>query len=179
LITVYTDGSSSLKTGWCGWAAIARYNGLETRVCGWARETNQFAELYAIVYVLRRLPKHEEAEIISDSQYAIRSLTDWRRRWERNGFRNAEGREVCHADLIKEGHRLIDGFDSLSFRHVRGHQGNEGNEAADCLAVGARKCGESTGGTFKLSPAGATAAMLDGVDVDTGIRYEKVKKEKL
>lgn len=141
-ITVYTDGSSSLKSGWCGWSAIVHYNGLKTTAAGTTKGTNQLAELYAIIYVMRRLPKDVGVTIVSDSQYAIKSITEYRQKWEQNGYKNAVGNTIAHKDLVVEAHVLFDSFEDLNFIHVRGHRGVEGNEEADGVAKSARSLGE-------------------------------------
>ena len=141
-LVFYTDGSSSIISGLCGWSVIARFNDREIKACGWAKGTNQFAELYAVVYILRILPVNIAALIVSDSEYAIKSLTTWRNKWERNGFIGTNGHIITNVNLVKERHKLLDYGRLVEFRHVRGHTGVAGNELADKLAKAARFLGE-------------------------------------
>lgn len=168
MIEVYTDGSSSIKTGMCGWAIMAQYGGMQTQACGWAKNTNSFAELYAIIYAMRKLPKDQEVVIYSDSEYSIKALIAYREYWERTGFRRASGGEICHRSLVTEGHALKDMLPLLRFCHVRGHTGNPGNEFVDQLAKQARFLGERK---TQETPSGLV--MLNGRDPDTGHNYNK------
>ena len=180
-VQVFTDGSNSLKSGFCGWSTIVRYQRLEVRRCGWAKGTNSFSELYAIVYALRRMPWNLPVVIYSDSQYAIRVLTDYRDKWVRNGFRNAKGEPVAYKELIQEGHKLLDGLPKLTLVHVPGHAGFEGNEAADKLAKAARFVGEGKlrkDDPTSILPYGCVWSweylrMQDGLDSDTGMVYRR------
>ena len=105
--------------------------------------------------------------IYSDSEYSIKSLTEWRDKWVRNGFRNVQGLPVAYSKLVREGHYLVDSFTDLALVHVRGHTGLEGNEAADKLAKTARYLAE--GRSSDKYPAQLEGlVMVDGIDPDTG-----------
>lgn len=95
--------------------------------------TNQIAELTAAIEGLSRVPKGEPVELVSDSQYVLKGLSEWRAGWERRGFRNAKGEPVANLDLWK---RLFAEADarSVKTRWVRGHNGDVYNERADALA---------------------------------------------
>lgn len=145
-LDIYTDGSSSRKSGLCAWAVIGwiieNDNVVgEIRKCGYEKGTNQRAELQAIIQALRLIPEGASARIISDSEYSIKAMTSYRRRWSGNGFKNIDGNTISHFELITEGHRLLDKR-QITFQHVRGHQGNPGNESADTLATFTRAVGE-------------------------------------
>lgn len=158
----YTDGSSSMKSGKCGWAVIGRFNcfmclpgvqmnpncqicgGLgvrEIRRCGFGNGTNQLAELVALVYAMRLAP-NAPTLIISDSEYSIDAVTTNRRRWEISKYLSVTGKPISYPELIKYAHRLHDEKPLISFRHVRGHTGVEGNELADALSRSARYVAE-------------------------------------
>jgi ribonuclease HI len=169
---IYTDGSSSLKTGICGWSVIVKLGEDEIRRCGWAKGTNQFAELFAVIYALRKVPTNVPAVIYSDSEYSIKSLTTYREKWQKNGFKNATGATIAYKELIREGHRLLDSFADLALIHVRGHSGLAGNEEADKLAKAARYIGE--GRPEAELPVPATGlVMVEGVDPDTGLVHAR------
>ena len=78
----------------------------------------------------RRAPT---VELVSDSQYVLKGLTEWRAGWERKGFRNSKGEPVANLALWK---RLFAAADQrrVSVRWVRGHNGDRCNEKADALA---------------------------------------------
>ncbi len=75
-------------------------------------------------------------ELVSDSQYVLKGLSEWRAGWERRGFRNAKGDPVANLELWKRLFAVADAR-KVSVRWVRGHQGNVNNERADRLAVAA------------------------------------------
>lgn len=95
--------------------------------------------LQAILRVLESDEKPEQPlEILTDSAYSISCLSVWHYKWADNGWKNASGNAVVNADLIQRilylaRRRPASG--KLKFTHVRGHQGIEGNERADRLAV--------------------------------------------
>ncbi len=106
-------------------------------------QTNQRAELTAVLRALQTAGKGQSVQIFTDSKYAISCVTEWYRGWIRNGWKTSLNEEVQNQDLIKAIRRLIDARDKATsktlFHWVRGHAGNAGNVAADQLAVqGAR-----------------------------------------
>ncbi|KAI0765080.1 ribonuclease H-like domain-containing protein [Fomes fomentarius] len=142
-IVVYTDGS-------------CRGNGKEGSTAGvgvwWGRDdprnvsarcpgdqTNNRAELIAIIRVLETAPKDRPLEIRSDSEYSINSMNKWLPSWKKNGWRKPDGKLVKNADLIQYADLLLEerrsGLkQSVVFTKVLAHSGIEGNEAADRLA---------------------------------------------
>lgn len=116
-------------------------------------QTNQAAELYAVLMALRQIKRFRDKEllsspphttmtfrILSDSQYTIKSLTLWYKNWEKNGYKNSRGDPVCNQELIKtilaELKTLRHGDERIEvlFAHVKGHSNNKGNDTADRLA---------------------------------------------
>jgi ribonuclease HI len=110
-------------------------------------QTNQRAELMAILRALETANYNGTICIFSDSNYAIRCCTEWVPNWERNKWKTSAGKKVMNQDLIRAilaaEQRLKERGGELKFRWVRGHSDNEGNIAADSLAVmGAEKKAE-------------------------------------
>lgn len=107
-------------------------------------QTNQRAELTAIVRALELTQEDEKVRVFSDSKYSIDCSTSWYKAWEKNDWKKQNGEPVLNQDLIKRIRALIKerddaGFQTL-FQWVKGHSTNAGNSAADRLAVaGARK----------------------------------------
>jgi ribonuclease HI len=95
--------------------------------------TNQIAELTAAIEGLLRVPEGVPVELVSDSQYVLKGLSEWRAGWERKGFRNSRNEPVANLDLWK---RLFVTADArrVTVRWVRGHNGDPLNERADSLA---------------------------------------------
>ncbi|KAI9570156.1 ribonuclease H-like domain-containing protein [Boletus coccyginus] len=108
-------------------------------------QTNNRAELIAIVRILEMTPPLKRRLLIkTDSNYSIQCVTSWIFHWMRNGFLAADGKPVKNRALIKYLAALLDArrktSQTVEFKHVRGHAGIEGNEAADQLAnLGATK----------------------------------------
>ncbi|KAJ9141942.1 Ribonuclease H [Pleurostoma richardsiae] len=148
IINVYTDGSS-LSNGRAGAAAgVGVYFGkgdprnVSERLQG-EPQTNQRAELTAILRALQAVGPASDLRIVSDSKYAISCVTEWYANWERNGWATRDG-PVKNQDLVKAvraaiGERDRRGARTL-FQWVKGHAATAGNVAADQLAVlGAKK----------------------------------------
>lgn len=74
--------------------------------------------------------------VFTDSQYSLKSLTEWRERWKRKGWHRANGKEIENKDLITKYDDLVK-EKQIDLRYVKGHNGNKGNEIADKLATGA------------------------------------------
>ncbi|KAJ1910475.1 hypothetical protein IWQ60_010637 [Tieghemiomyces parasiticus] len=105
------------------------------------RQTNQRAELMAILRALEQCATDQDVEIRTDSRYSMNCLTTWISGWKRRKWINSSGKDVENRDLIEAAHRLMTQRSGrVQFTHVRGHSGEPGNEMADRLAVaGARK----------------------------------------
>ncbi|KAG9771339.1 hypothetical protein ABEF93_007947 [Exophiala dermatitidis] len=115
-----------------------RYRNVSEALKG-SKQTNQRAELTAILRALDIAPRHRDVTIYTDSKYAIDCVTNWYRNWQRNGWLNAKGKAVENKDLVVDIRDRIDERDELKkatfFVWVKGHQDNAGNIAADKLAV--------------------------------------------
>ncbi|CRG83189.1 ribonuclease HI [Talaromyces islandicus] len=159
MLRIYTDGSS-LGNGYKGaQAGVGVYFGpgdtsrnVSEPLKG-SRQTNQRAELTAILRALEIAPRHRPVTIVTDSRYAIDCVTSWFKKWIRNNWQTSDGRPVENKDLVKAVLVKINERESLnvttSFEWVKGHNRDFGNEEADKLAVhGARKgaAGVSTAG---------------------------------
>ena len=135
--TAYTDGACAPSNpGPAGWGAvvIAPDGRTETDHYGFiGHGTNQIAELTAAAEGLTRVPEGAEVELVSDSQYVLKGLMEWRTGWERKGFRNAKGEAVANLALWKRLFAVADAR-HVSTRWVRGHNGDPHNERADALA---------------------------------------------
>jgi len=115
------------------------------------RQTNQRAELTAILRAINVSPAHRDVLIFTDSQYAIKCVTLWHHNWIRNNWITSVGRPVENRDLVEQ---IMDKIrerecagSRTTFEWVKGHTGqNDGNMQADKLAVqGARMGREAKG----------------------------------
>lgn len=134
---VYADGACAPSNpGPAGWGVvvIGPNEVGETDHYGFIGPgTNQIAELTAAIEGLSRVPPGAAVELVSDSQYVLKGLTEWRAGWERRGFRNSKGEAVANLPLWKRLFALADER-KLATRWVRGHAGDYYNERADGLA---------------------------------------------
>ena len=135
--TAYTDGACAPSNpGPAGWGAvlIAPGSGAESDHFGFIGPgTNQIAELTAAVEGLARVPAGAGVQLVSDSQYVLKGLTEWRAGWERKGWRNSKGEPVANLALWKRLFALADAR-RVTVRWVKGHNGDRCNEKADALA---------------------------------------------
>ncbi len=145
----YTDGACAPSNpGPAGWGAvvIAPDGHTETDHFGFIGPgTNQIAELTAALEGLNRVPVGEAVELVSDSQYVLKGLTEWRSGWERKGFRNSKGEQVANLALWKQLFAAADAR-TVTTRWVRGHNGDVFNERADALANKALATRSRSGG---------------------------------
>ncbi|MHB1607275.1 MAG: ribonuclease HI [Acidiferrobacter thiooxydans] len=133
-VVIHTDGACRGNPGPGGWGAILEADGRERTLSGAeAATTNNRMELQAAIAALKALNRACEVELVTDSQYVRRGITEWLAQWKRRGWLTAARRPVANADLWRE-------LDAAASRHtvhwrwVKGHSGHPGNERADRLA---------------------------------------------
>ena len=139
-VSLFADGACSGNPGPGGWAFILRHpaSGKELVASGGERETtNNRMELMAVIRGLEALKRPTHVELVTDSMYVGKGLTEWMPKWKANGWRRGKGRdsaEVKNVDLWQELDELLTEH-ALRFTHVRGHAGHAENERCDALAV--------------------------------------------
>jgi ribonuclease HI len=133
----YTDGACAPSNpGPSGWGAllIAPGHAKPSEHFGFiGHGTNQIAELTAAIEGLLLVPEGAAVELVSDSQYVLKGISEWRGGWERKGWRNSKGEPVANLALWKRLFALVDAR-KVTTRWVRGHNGDAFNERADALA---------------------------------------------
>lgn len=132
---IYSDGASKGNPGPAGWGAVVQGDGAVRLAEGGflGDQTNQVAELMAALEGLRRVPERAEVLLVSDSQYVVTGLSQWRKGWERNGWLTADKQPVKNVEIWKALAREAD-CRRVTTRWVRGHSGDELNERCDQLA---------------------------------------------
>lgn len=125
---IYTDGAYSQSRNKGGYAFVVFEN--EKFVKKYYRSisdsTNQRTEMLAVISAFRYLLGMENipnTTIITDSMYVVGTTT---KGWKINANKDLWAIYFTLYDQLKE---------KLEFKHVRGHQGIEGNELADVLSV--------------------------------------------
>lgn len=136
-LTIYTDGGCKGNPGPAGWGAvIANADGVMLREARGFIGTaaNQVAELEAAIHGLGHAPQGAVVELISDSQYVLKGLSEWRAGWLRRGWTNSAGEPVANQDHWRRLYAVADER-KVSVRWVKGHSGNHFNERCDVLAA--------------------------------------------
>lgn len=142
-IRMFVDGACD-REHFGGWGAVILpiAGSLQTHKGGLYPATNQTAEMEAAIHGLQQVhhqfPEAILIEVVSDSKYVIRGITEWVYLWQLNGWTTGDGSPVSNQDLW---HQLMALDDPLRviWTHVRGHKGHVYNEMADKLAVKARQ----------------------------------------
>lgn len=140
-ILIFTDGACTGNPGPGGWACIvALPDGMVHELGGGVRETtNNRMEMAAAIRALAMLELSEPCPIVlyTDSTYLIRGITQWIWGWRSRGWKNAEGKDVANRELWEELLRQVTRLKpaTVSWKYVRGHNGNPGNERCDQIAV--------------------------------------------
>jgi len=120
----YVDGGCEPNPGLGVFAAVVITSEASRDFLGGEREsTNQRAEIQAAMLALERgaIAEGSRVEIVSDSQYLVHSATGtWRRR--------------KNTDLWQRLEKASEPYE-VTYRWVRGHNGNPGNERAHELVA--------------------------------------------
>lgn len=137
MIEIYTDGAcrSNNRPGrqLGSWAVIILKNN-ETKDSFGGYEkltTNNQMELTAILQALQYIEHNnlnDEITIYSDSAYCINSINLWMDGWNKRNWTN-----VKNVELLKPIFLLKNKLNNVKYNHIRGHNGNHGNELADKL----------------------------------------------
>jgi ribonuclease HI len=141
-LKVYTDGGCSGNPGPGGWAYLfltETFQGQKVTAerCGAERRTtNNRMELRAVIAALEGLKAmrsaSRKAEVITDSQYVLKGITEWIQVWKKNGWRTSDKGPVKNQDLWQRLDALAEGF-TLTWIWVKGHKGDPYNERCDQL----------------------------------------------
>lgn len=112
-----------------------------------SRQTNQRAELTAILRAIDIAPRHRDVTIVTDSRYSIDCVTVWFVNWRRNNWMTRDKKPVENKDLVESILIKIEERNDLKvktlFEWVKGHNKDPGNEEADKLAVNGAQRGVS------------------------------------
>jgi ribonuclease HI len=129
-VVIYTDGACSGNPGPGGFAAIltaADDTGQVTHESvvtgGEPQTTNNRMEMRAVIEGLKALTRPSTVQVVSDSQYVIRTMTeDWKRNKNRDLWEEID--QLCQVHQV-------------TWVYTKGHAGHEYNERCDQLAVAA------------------------------------------
>lgn len=132
MITLWTDGSvqhNGKPEGYAGWAMVVDAPGkLYVRYGHMApTSTNGRGEIGGVLYGLATMWRGKtDLHFISDAQYVIKSINEWRHKHKANGYQG-----IKNQDLLEPLYHLWDAHGKSQISWVKGHSGVRGNEIAD------------------------------------------------
>jgi len=133
---IYTDGACLGNPGPGGWGAvIIDKNENQKNVSGKEKDTtNNRMELMAPIMALKKIKTNSEIVIYTDSTYVKNGITEWIKKWEKNGWKNANKKPVKNKDLWVKLDSLCK-KNEVTWKWVKGHSNNKYNNLADTLAT--------------------------------------------
>jgi ribonuclease HI len=130
-VEIYTDGScleNGKKNAKSAYAYVIYVNDVlyhqETKVIQESKNTNQRAELYAILesfhYVKQHIPHivlnpNNFFTVYSDSEYSIKCITEWCKNWDADDWAKKK-----NTDILRKLLQVYREF-NVTFKHVRAH----------------------------------------------------------
>tara|TARA_B100000963_G_scaffold226692_1_gene197767 strand:+ start:439 stop:861 length:423 start_codon:yes stop_codon:yes gene_type:complete len=134
MITIYTDGSCLENPGNGGWAAIIINDRKKIQIKGSKKNTtNNQMELLAPIEALKKVPKGSKVQIFTDSNYVKLGITEWIKKWKKNGWKTANKQEVKNKELWNELDLISREFE-ISWNWVKAHSTDELNNEVDLIA---------------------------------------------
>ena len=133
---IYTDGACSGNPGPGGWAAVIfNESKKENNIFGAIKDTtNNRMELMAPIMALKKIKSNSEVIIFTDSTYVKKGITEWIKKWEKNGWKNANKKLVKNKDLWIKLNDLCK-KNKIIWKWIKGHSNNKYNNLADELAT--------------------------------------------
>ena len=138
--TIYTDGACSGNPGPGGWGAVIFDEREKQRnISGKVKDTtNNRMELMAPIMALKKIKSKSDIMIFTDSTYVKNGITEWIKKWEKNGWKNSNKKPVKNKDLWIKLNELCQ-KNKVIWKWVKGHSNNKYNTLAYELATQAIK----------------------------------------
>ncbi len=133
-VVIYTDGACRGNPGPGGWGVVliaGRHR--KTLHGGELDTTNNRMELTAAIEALNALKGSRRVLLHTDSKYVKDGIESWLPNWKARGWKTANKQPVKNQDLWQALDQATSRHD-VTWKWVRGHTGNAGNEEADALA---------------------------------------------
>jgi ribonuclease HI len=136
---VYTDGACSKNGSINAAAGIGIFFGINDprnisrRIVG--KQTNNIAELTAIIETFSILSDGKNIGIVTDSEYAIRCCTSYGEKCSKKAWKD----DIPNKELVRAAYELYENKPKISLIHIKAHTDNTdihsiGNAHADRLA---------------------------------------------
>jgi ribonuclease HI len=137
---IYTDGACSGNPGPGGWGVvIIDKDNNQINISGKEKNTtNNRMELMAPIIALKKIKSKSNVMIFTDSTYVKNGITEWIKKWEKNGWKNSNKKPVKNKDLWVRLNDLCQ-KNNVAWKWVKGHSGDKYNVLADGLATKAIK----------------------------------------
>lgn len=133
-IQIWTDGACSGNPGPGGWGALLVSGDNRKEIyAGEPDTTNNKMELTAAIEALNALKQASKVTLHTDSTYVKDGLTKWIHGWKKNGWKTAAKKPVKNKELWQALDAACARHD-ITWKWVKGHAGDPGNERADELA---------------------------------------------
>ncbi|NLY65189.1 MAG: ribonuclease HI [Alcaligenaceae bacterium] len=133
-VEIWTDGACKGNPGIGGWGVLLRQGPHEKTLCGGELDTtNNRMEMTAVIEALKALKRPCKIVLHIDSQYVQKGITEWMDGWLRRNWKTADKKPVKNVDLWQELNQLV-ALHDITWKWVKGHAGDPGNERADALA---------------------------------------------
>jgi len=133
ILYVYTDGSCILngkpnaRGSWAIYFPGGEFPNQAEKYTN--HPTNQRCELTAIWKALEIINSYIEeggkAELYTDSEYSLKCLTEYCRKWSQNGWIKADKKPIENRDIIEPLYHLyMKLWKNVKIKHIRAHTGN-------------------------------------------------------
>ena len=133
-VEIWTVGACKGNPGPGGWGALLKLGAVEKTLHGGEPlTTNNRMEMLAVIEALGALRRPCKVLLHVDSQYVMKGMTEWIHGWKQRGWRTADKKPVKNADLWQRMDEEV-AKHSITWKWVKGHAGDPGNERADLLA---------------------------------------------
>jgi len=132
---IYTDGSCLGNPGPGGWAYAVIGNDVKYSDFGFVdNTTNQKMELLAIIKAIISIKEVSDLIVYTDSMYVVNGMRRWVVGWINNNWKLSSGKPVKNKNLWRNLYLLTKEHKSVEFVWVKGHSGDNYNEAVDSMA---------------------------------------------
>ena len=133
-VEIYTDGACRGNPGPGGWGVVLiSGNRRKTLYGGDPETTNNRMELTAAIEALTALKGSQDVLLHTDSRYVMDGINQWLANWKKRNWVTAGKKPVKNRDLWQALDEAVQRH-RITWKWVRGHSGNPGNEEADALA---------------------------------------------
>ena len=134
-VVIHTDGSYLTKKKSGGYCAVIDHdNYRQIEYGGEMHTTISRMEVFAIVNSLSCLTRPCHVTIYSDSQYAVKSINQYIRNWENNGWMTKQHKQVANIDLMQGLLFYMNFHVSIKAVWIKAHNGHPENELCDQYA---------------------------------------------